>query len=181
MKKVYLFLAYGFEEVEALTTVDLLRRGGIEAITVSVSTSNIVTGAHKIPVTADIKIDEITLNEADAIVLPGGQPGVDNLMTCDIMKKIIQSAYESNKLICAICAAPMILGKMGLLEGRKATCYPSCTGALTGAEVSDDKVCVDGNIVTSQGVGTAIDFALEIIKILASEEISNQVKESILA
>lgn len=75
----------------------------------------------------------------------------------------------------------MILGKMGLLEGRKATCYPSCTGALTGAEVSDDKVCVDGNIVTSQGVGTAIDFALEIIKILASEEISNQVKESILA
>lgn len=181
MKKAYVFLAYGFEEVEALTTVDLLRRAGIEVITVSMSTNNIISGAHKIPVVTDIKIDECVMCDADAIIIPGGQPGVDNLKACDKMQKIIKFNYKKDKLICAICAAPMILGEMGLLKGKKATCYPGCEASLEGAILSDEKVCVDGNIVTSRGVGTAINFALEIVKILNSQSKSDDVKKSILA
>lgn len=181
MKKAYLFLAYGFEETEALTTVDLLRWAGIEVITVSITPNNIISGAHKIPVVSDIKIDESDFCDADAIIIPGGQPGVNNLNACDKIKDIIKTNFENNKLICAICAAPIILGEMGLLKGKKATCYPGNESALKGAVLSNDKVCVDGNIVTSRGVGTAIDFALEIIKILNSEIKAESVKKSILA
>jgi len=181
MKRVFLFLAYGFEETEALTTVDLLRRGGIEVITVSVTTENIVSGAHKIPVVADIKIDECDFSQADAIILPGGQPGVNNLKACNSILDLVKASFAENKVICAICAAPSILGQIGLLKNKKATCYPGYETELIGAMLSDDKVCVDGNIVTSRGVGTAIDFALEIIKILDSEIKAESVKKSILA
>lgn len=181
MKKVYLFLAYGFEETEALTTVDLLRRAGIEVITVSVTANNIVTGAHRIPVVSDIKIDESNFCDADAIIIPGGQPGVNNLKACEKIRNIIKMSFDNNKLICAICAAPIILGEMGLLNGKKATCYPGNESDLDGAILSNDIVCVDDNIVTSRGVGTAIDFALEIIKILNSEIKAESVKKSILA
>ena len=181
MKKVYLFLAYGFEEVEALTAVDLLRRAGAQVITVSVSSSNAVTGAHRIPVIADIKLDESAFDDADAIVLPGGLPGVDNLRDCSKLIDIIKKNNDEGKYICAICAAPMILGGMGLLKGKKATAYPGCESALTGAETSQDRVCVDGNIITSRGVGTAIDFACEIIKVLLGEEKAAEVRSSVLA
>lgn len=181
MKKVYLFLAYGFEEVEALTAADLLRRAGAEVITVSISSSNAVTGAHSIPVVADIKLDESAFDDADAIVLPGGLPGVDNLKACRKLTDIINKNNEQGKYICAICAAPMILGGMGLLQGKKATCYPGCEGALTGAVTSEDRVCVDGNIITSRGVGTAIDFASEIIKVLFGAEKSAEIRKSVLA
>ena len=181
MKKVYLFLAYGFEEVEALTTVDLLRRAGIEVITVSISGNNAVTGAHSIPVIADIKLDESSFDDADAIVLPGGLPGVDNLGACEKFLNIVESNYESGRYVCAICAAPMILGKMGILKGKKATSYPGCEGALLGADISEDKVCTDGNIITSRGVGTAIDFACEIIKTLVGQEKSAEIRKSVLA
>lgn len=180
MKKAYLFLAYGFEETEALTTVDILRRAGIEVITVSISTNNIISGAHKIPIVADIKIDECSFFDADAIIIPGGQPGVNNLKACDKIVNIIKTNYENNKLICAICAAPIILGEMGLLKGKKATCYPGNESSLEGAVLSDDRVCVDGNIVTSRGLGTAIDFGLEIIKILDNQAKAESVKKSIL-
>ncbi len=181
MKKVYLFLAYGFEEVEALTTVDLLRRAGAEVITVSVSSSNAVTGSHKIPVITDIKIDESSFDDADAIVLPGGLPGVDNLKACAKLSEIIKKNYEAGKYICAICAAPMVLGGLGLLKGRKATSYPGCEAALDGAILSEDRVCVDGNVITSRGVGTAIDFASEIIKVLEGSEKAAEVRKNILA
>ena len=181
MKKVYLFLAYGFEAVEALTAADLLRRADIEVITVSISSSNAVSGAHFIPVVADIKLDESGFEDADAIVLPGGLPGVDNLKECERLKEIIRENLEKGKYICAICAAPTMLGEMGVLEGKKATCYPGCEGALKGAEYKEDRVVVDGNIVTSRGVGTAIDFACEIIKLLEGERKSADVRKSILA
>ena len=180
MKKAYLFLAYGFEEVEALTAVDLLRRAGIEVSTVSVTGSNTVTGAHSIPVVADIKLDESYFDDADAVIVPGGQPGVDNLTACQTVVNIIRKNYDNGKVIGAICAAPMLLGKMGLLEGRKATSYPGCEGALAGADISEDKVCVDGNIVTSRGVGTAIEFALELIKLLEGSKKADQIRASIV-
>lgn len=181
MKKVYLFLAYGFEEVEALTAVDLLRRAGVEVITVSVSSNNAVTGAHSIPVVADIKLDESSFDDADAIVLPGGLPGVDHLKECDKLINIIKGCFEKGKYICAICAAPTILGEMGILKGRKATSYPGCESALLGADISEDKVCVDGNIITSRGVGTAIDFACEIIRTLVNEQKASEIRKSVLA
>ena len=181
MKKAYLFLAYGFEETEALTTVDLLRRAGIQAITVSATNSNMVTGAHAIPVVADIKLDETCFSNGDAVILPGGQPGVDNLKACERIIKIIEAAYEKGKIIGAICAAPMILGELGILKGRKATSYPGCLDAACGADISEDKVCVDENIVTSRGVGTAIDFALELIKMMEGAEKADEVRKSILA
>ena len=181
MKKAYLFLAYGFEEVEALTTVDLLRRANVQTITVSVSTSNTVTGAHRIPVVSDIKFEEGDFSDADVIIIPGGQPGVDNLNTHDELKNVIKAHAEKGKTVCAICAAPMVLGGMGLLQGKKATCYPGCEGALKGADYCEDRVCVDGNIITSRGVGTAIDFALEIIKTLLGDAEAEKVRKSILA
>lgn len=181
MKRVYLFLAYGFEEVEALTTVDLLRRAGIQVITVSVTGNDIVTGAHKIPVVADIKIDNGAFDDGDAFVIPGGQPGVDNLYECKEFLSIITNAYKSNKLVCAICAAPMLLGRLGLLEDKKATCYPGCEAELTGADISEDRVCVDGNIVTSRGVGTAVDFASKITELLLNLDKAAEIRASILA
>lgn len=181
MKKAYLFLAYGFEEVEALTTVDLLRRAGIEVITVSVSNHNTVSGTHSIPVVADIKIDECKFEDADAILLPGGLPGVDNLYNCEVLINLIKEKYETGKIIGAICAAPIILGRLGLLKGKKALCYPGCEGELKGAEISEQRVCTDGNIITSKGVGTAIDFALELIKNLVSSEKSEDIRAEILA
>ncbi len=180
MKKAYLFLAYGFEEVEALTSVDLLRRAGISVITVSISGKNLVTGAHSIPVIVDIKFDESDFDDVDALIIPGGQPGVDNLTSCSRTVEIIKKNYEEGKLIGAICAAPMLLGKIGVLEGRTATCYPGCEGALKGANLSEDNVCVDGNVITSRGVGTAIDFALELIKYLVGEDKAKEVKDSIV-
>ena len=181
MKRVYLFLAYGFEEVEALTAVDLLRRAGIQVITVSVTGNDIVTGAHKIPVVADIKIDNGAFGDADAIIIPGGQPGEDNLYECKEFLSVITNAYKNNKLVCAICAAPMLLGRLGLLEGKKATCYPGCESELTGADISEDSVCVDGNIVTSRGVGTAVDFASKITELLLNAEKAAEIRASILA
>ncbi len=180
MKKAYLFLAYGFEEVEALTAVDLLRRAGVEVITVSITNKNMVTGAHSIPVVADIKLDESSFDDADAIIVPGGQPGVDNLMACAKVIDVVKRNYDEGKLIGAICAAPMLLGGMGLLEGRKATSYPGCEGALKGADISEDKVCADGNIITSRGVGTAIEFALALIRALEGDKKANEIKASIV-
>ena len=180
MKKVYLFLAYGYEEVETITIVDLLRRARIEAVTVSITENNIVTGAHLIPIITDIKLDENRFRRAEAIILPGGQPGVDNVYACEKVLNLIREKYNDGKIIGAICAAPIILGRMGLLEGKKATCYPGCEDELKGAIISDEKVCVDGNIVTSRGVGTAIDFALELIRLLEGEEKAAEVKASIL-
>ncbi len=180
MKKVCIFLASGFEEVEALTPVDLLRRAGAEVTVVSIGEERVVTGSHQIPVTADAVFDEMDFSEQDLFILPGGQPGTNNLKACGKLRELLAKAGGKGKLLAAICAAPTVFGDMGLLKGRKATCYPSCEDGLTGAEYLTDRVVTDGNITTSRGVGTAIPFGLSLIEQLFGKEKSEEIRKSII-
>ncbi len=167
--QVYAFLADGFEEVEALTVVDLLRRAGIAVRTVSVTGREVVTGAHKIPVTADCRIESLT-EEADALFLPGGMPGTLGLKACEPLAAMLKKyAADPAKWVTAICAAPSVLGELGLLQGKRATCYPGFEEQLRGARVSTDAVVQDGNVITSRGVGTAIEMALTMIACLTGD------------
>lgn len=171
---IYLFLADGFEEIEALATVDILRRAELDVRTVGVG-SKTVAGAHGICVTADLAEKEVTTDDMTAIVLPGGMPGTLNLRKSPIVEASIRYCEENRLLIGAICAAPSILGQLGLLSGRKAVCFPGFEDQLFGAEVEDLPVCRDGHIVTARGAGVAIDFALELAGILAGEKISQKI------
>lgn len=177
---IYLFLAEGFEEVEALTPVDLLRRAGKTVVTVGVS-GKTVTGARGIPVVADITADEMVLDDAlEMVILPGGMPGTLHLGESETVKKAVLYMHERKRLIAAICAAPTVFGSMGLLEGRTATCYPGMESGLTGAKASEDAVCRDGHIITSRGVGTAIPFALALIDALCPAGTSKKIAESVV-
>lgn len=179
MSRVIVFLAEGFEEIEALTPVDLCRRAKIDVTTVSIGSERQVTGARGIHVVADTTFDEADLEKADMLVLPGGMPGTKNLEACEKLMKLVESFANDGKRVAAICAAPTILGHMGLLEGKKACCYPGLEGELAGAKVTKKSVTVDGNIITSRGMGTATDFALAIIEVLTDKKtadtIANQV------
>lgn len=179
MKKVYLFLANGFEEVEGLTVVDLLRRAGIECVTVSVTGESTVTSSHNIALSADRLFEDGTLLDADMLVLPGGMPGTLNLLAHEGLKKLLASYAADGKYIAAICAAPSVLGAHGLLAGKKATCYPGFEEKLTGAVCSTSKVVRDGNIITSRGLGTAIDFALTLTSLLTDQATADQIAASI--
>ena len=179
-KKVFLFLAEGFEEVEAITPVDLLRRAGIECITVSVTDKLEVTGSNGITIKADRLFDEKECMTGDAIILPGGLPGTTNLLNHSGLKNVIIDYNKTKKLIAAICAAPTVLGEMGLLEGYKATCYPGFEDKLFGANALVEKYVNDGHFLTSRGVGTAMDFALKIIGILEGEDTMNNIKNQIV-
>ena len=176
---VYVLLAEGFEEVEALTPVDLLRRAGVETRLVGV-TGATVCGARGINVVTDLSMDEVDLAKADMLVLPGGMPGTRNLADSGRLLQVLQDADQAGKLIGAICAAPTVLGKAGLLKGRKATCYPGCEEGLTGALVRTEPVVTDGRITTSRGVGTAIPFALRLIELLFGEKKAKEIAESIV-
>ena len=165
MSKVYVFLATGFEEIEALTPVDILRRGGVDVNLVSITGNEIVTGARGINVKADVLFENLDKDAAYMLVLPGGMPGTTNLMTYEPLMELVKAYNSKGKYVTAICAAPTIFGKIGLLNGKKATCYPGMEGDLTGANVKYDSVVVDGNIVTSRGMGTALDFALKLLEI----------------
>lgn len=179
MKKAALFLADGCEEIEALTQVDLLRRAGIQVDTISISDKKTIHGSHDIIFEADMLIKDMDEDGYDAIILPGGGVGTQNLKASDRVISIVQKYAASGRLTTAICAAPTVLGQAGVLKGKHATCYPGCESGLTGAITSTESVVTDGNIVTSRGVGTAIDFGLKIIELLISktkaEEISNSV------
>lgn len=164
MKKAVIFLGEGFEEIEALTVVDVLRRGGIHIDMVSVSNTDTVSGSHDIEVVCDKKIDEITPENYDICILPGGNPGYKNLQASQAVKDISTSFLGSGKLVCAICAAPTVLGAFGLLKGKEACCYPGMEDGLDGAKVSFEDVVVDNNVITSRGMGTAIEFSLAIIE-----------------
>lgn len=165
---VYVFLAPGFEEIEALAVVDVLRRAELQVITVGVG-EDFVIGSHGIPVAADIYERDLILDErVEAVVLPGGMPGTLNLEKSPVVQKTVDWAVENNKLICAICAAPSILGHKGLLEGKEATCFPGFEEELTGARISKEYVVKDGNIITAKGMGSAIEFGLQI-----AEELTN--------
>lgn len=180
MKKVSIFLAEGFEEVEALTQVDLLRRAGAEVTMVSISGAREVAGSHGIVVTADKIFAEMDFADMDLLVLPGGMPGTLHLKECAPLLTLLQDFNEKGKKLAAICAAPTVLGAAGLLQGKKAACYPGCEDGLTGAEVLTDRVVVDGNITTSRGVGTAIPFALSLIAQLYDQQKADQIREDII-
>lgn len=179
MKKVYVFLANGFEEIEGLTVVDLLRRVDIETVMVSIEKTREVVSAHQISIIADKLFEECDFSDGSMIVLPGGMPGTNNLLNYSPLIKLIMDYNKQNKYIGAICAAPIILGLNGVLEGKKVTSYPTQKDKLIGAHYTSNSVEVDGNIITSKGMGTSIDFALSIITILVNQEESNRIKYSI--
>ena len=165
---IYVFLANGFEEIEALAVVDVLRRAELDVLTVGVG-EDFVIGSHQIPVAADISEKGLVLNDkVDAIVLPGGMPGTLNLEKSPVVQKAIDWAVENDKLICAICAAPSILGHKNLLDGKNATCFPGFEEELFGATISKDFVVRDGNVITAKGMGSAIEFGLQIAEILTN-------------
>lgn len=166
---VYVFLAKGFEELEALAPVDVLRRAGVEVKTVGV-TGKRVRGSHNISVNCDITIDEADINNFDGIILPGGMPGTTNLEANDTVNKFIDYAVQNGKIIGAICAAPMILGHKGLLRGKNAVCFTGFEKELTGAHVLDRPAVRDGNIVTGWGAGGAMDFALLYLEAISENE-----------
>ena len=180
MKNTAIFLADGFEEIEGLMVVDLLRRVGIRVDMVSISDSLMVTGSHNIAVTADVFIKDIDFETYDLLVLPGGMPGTTRLGACEKLCDEVVKACENGKKIAAICAAPTVFGKLGLLKGKKACCYPDMEDGLLGAEVSFEAVTVDGNITTSRGLGTALPFALALIEQLFDKETANELAEKVV-
>ncbi len=180
MNKIGVFLADGLEEIEGLTAVDILRRAGIVVVTISVSGKKEVTGAHQITILADELFENVDYADLSGVVLPGGMPGTTNLMKHSGVNTVIRQFAGDGKLVAAICAAPSVLGQAGLLEGRKAVCYPGFEDKLTGAIVSAEKVVVDGNIITSRGMGTAIPFALALTAYFQGEEKAEEIGASII-
>lgn len=166
---VYIFLADGFEECEALVPLDILRRGGIEVNTVGIG-KNSVTGAHGITVTADIAESDAVLGGIDAVILPGGMPGTLNLEKSETVQKFIDFAAEKGALLCAICAAPSVFGHKGLLNGKKATCFPGFEKDLIGAKVLDVKTVTDGNVITACGAGAAFEFGFAVLTALTGDK-----------
>lgn len=179
--KAILFLADGFEEVEALTAVDYLRRVNIVVDTVSISDSKQVKGAHGVVVLADKQLEELkNLHSYDAVIVPGGMPGANNLRECEGVLDVIKSLYDSNKLVAAICAGPIVLKKAGIVEGKRITSYPGFEQELSGAVYSEDSVVADGNILTARGPYFAVDFALAIVEYLLCEKRVAALKKDIL-
>ena len=177
--KVTAFLTDGFETVEALAVIDICRRAGIDTDTVSITGDKNVISAQNIPVKADYFFDEVNLEESDLLFLPGG-PGHKSYMENEKLLNALKEHDKKGKRIAAICAAPSILGRIGLLKGKKATCYPGFEDKLIEAEVCTDRVVRDGNITTSRGLGTAIPFALELISQLYGKEKAEEIKKSVI-
>lgn len=180
MSKVAVFFATGHEEIEALTVVDLLRRAGVETNMISITGQLQVNGAHDIMTKMDKLFEEENFSEYDITVLPGGMPGTTNLEAYEPLMKLLKERVEQNKMIAAICAAPTVFGHAGFLKGKKACCYPGMEDGLLGAEVSYNEVEVDGNIITSRGMGTAIPFALKLIALLQDENSAKMMAEKIV-
>ena len=176
---IYTFLADGFEEMEAIAPIDILRRGGVEIKTVSINGDKKVKGAHGIEVVCDITAQEITTDNLDGIILPGGMPGTLNLEESPIVQKYLEYADSKGLLIAAICVAPSILGHKGLLTGKKATCFKGFEKDLIGADVLADKVVRDSNIITSCGAGAAYDFGFMLLDyIKGNSENSKEISAS---
>lgn len=183
---IYIFLAEGFEEIEALTPVDMLRRAGADVVTVGVGGGKNIRGAHGITVTADITEDEAAKRLAggevpEMVVLPGGLPGADNLNASTTVLMYTCAAYNAGKTVAAICAAPYILGECDLLRGRRAVCYPGFEDHLHGAEVVDEDVVRDGNIITGRAMGAALPFALELVDDMFGREKRDALAKGVFA
>lgn len=180
MEKVAVFLAEGFEEIEGLMVVDLLRRAQIAVDMVSMSENKQVTGSHQITVTADTTIRQIHFESYDVLVLPGGMPGTNRLKECAVLCDALTAAYKNGRRIAAICAAPTVFGKLGLLKDKKACCYPGMEDELYAKEVTYQPVTVDGNVTTSRGLGTALVFALSLIEQLKGKEAADALAKKVV-
>lgn len=180
MSKIGVFLAPGLEEIEGLTVVDILRRAGVEVVTVSISGQKEVTGSHNITVLADKLFEEVDFDELDGVALPGGMPGITHLKEHSGVNEVIVKFDQKKKLVAAICAAPSVLGQAGLLQGRRAASYPGFEEKLTGALISREEVAQDGHIITSRGMGTAIPFGLALTAYLLGQEKAEEIKASII-
>lgn len=180
MKKIGIFFGTGYEEIEALTVVDLCRRAGIDITMVSIQPEKKATGSHGITVEMDQLFEEVDFDALDMIVLPGGMPGTRNLEAHEGLMQQVDAFYEAGKYVAAICAAPSIFGHRGILKGRKACCYPGFEPDLEGAQVSFDSVCVSDHVITSRGMGCAIDFSLAIIQALCGAQVAEEKARSII-
>jgi protein deglycase len=177
--KVYVFLADGFEEIEAIAPIDIFRRAEIEVTTISISDNKLVRGAHNISVQADGLFSETDFSDNDLLYLPGGMPGTKNLDAHEGLKKMLQKQAEDHRNIAAICAAPSILGKMGLLKGREAICFPGFEEQLTGAFLSNEKIVKSSFIYTAKAAGVAIQFALKLVEGLKGKVVADEIANSI--
>ena len=175
MEKVFIFLTTGFEEIEALATMDILRRGGVNIHSVSLTGDKMVTGGHQMTVTADCLFGEADFTDAQMLILPGGTVKINEH---DGLKREILAFAGKGKLLAAICAAPMVLGGLGLLKDKRATCYPGYEQYLTGAQVTDAPVVVDGNITTGRAAGYTFEFALELLSQLTGKEVADEVAQN---
>lgn len=179
MKNVVVFLAPGFEECEALITVDLLRRAKLDTTMVSIHNTDEVTGSHNITVKADKKLNDLSDELFDAVVLPGGMPGTTYLMESKRVCELVVEHFNQNRLVAAICAAPSVLGELQLLQGKKATCFPGFENQLHGAEVLNQKAVTDQNIITAKGLGAAVEFSHAIISFLLDQKTADEVVKTI--
>lgn len=178
MKTAFVFLITGFEEIEALATVDILRRGGVDVKTISLTSEKTVEASHKVSVIADLLFDEIKDAKADILILPGGTPDYDKHQG---VKDLILAYYNNGKNVAAICASPMVLGGLGILKGKKATCYPGFEKYLDGAILqTHEAVIVDGNVITGHGPGLTIEFALQLLEILEGKSKRDEVAKALL-
>ena len=177
MKKAYIFLANGHEEVEALMVVDLLRRAGLDIATVSITGSKMVTSSHNVTYEADFLFEEVEGNLVDLVVLPGGLPGTHNLLAFEPLMKMVCEHNEAGKLVAAICAAPSILAELGILDGKKGTSYPGFGTKIE--NYVEAPVVVDGNVITGRGLGAAIDFGLALIELLVDEQKAKEISAAI--
>ena len=175
---VIVLIANGFEEIEALTPVDMLRRAGLEVRTVGVN-GLIATGAHKVNIFCDDIPEEIDLDKVTMAIFPGGMPGAANLDASPFTDSVIEAVTKNGGRLAAICAAPLVFGRRGLLQGKKATCYPGFENELTGAAVVDKSVVTDGNITTARGMGVAAEFSLELISLTCGEEVAKNISNGI--
>ena len=180
---IYMFIAEGFEEIEALCPLDLIRRAGLDIVTVGIGGKSI-TGAHSItvqPDISDIEFDAMADKSADMIFLPGGMPGTLNLAKSKTVIDSVRNAWDCQKYIAAICAAPSILGDMGILNGKQAICYPGFEDRLVGATISSDKVVLDGKILTAAGMGAALDMGLKIVEIFCGAKKAQDLRHAVIA
>lgn len=176
---IAILLADGFEEIEALTPLDVLRRAGLDVKTVAI-TSKIAIGSHGIPVVCDLCADEVNYDEVSAVIFPGGMPGSLNLDASPVSDKMIDSVNKKGGIIAAICAAPLVLGHRGLLEGKRATCYPGFEKELRGALATGESVVVDGRIVTAKGMGVALEFALVLTELIVGKDEAVKISEGVM-
>ena len=172
-------LANGFEEIEALTPVDILKRAGLNVVTCGIS-GLVITGSHGIKVQADLLPEDIDTNEVDMLILPGGMPGATNIDSHPYTDVLIDAVLKKGGRIAAICAAPLVLGRRGLLVGKRATCYPGFEAELEGADVTGDGVVTDGNVTTAKGMGVALEFSKELVRLVLGEAKAKEISAAIM-